>query len=155
WPKNTSSTASAVAALAQCSSSPRFKQAYPQAASNYWAKAKLGWQFLTNAIASNGLSGAYQKLQHFGDDFTDRDDLSWAACEMYLASGDPQFQQKLFQWFPDPTYPGTFLYGWDRMFACYGNAVRDYAFAATNGRLPAVQLDSGYLAKCITVITNC
>jgi hypothetical protein len=155
WPKNTACTAAAVAALAQCSSSPRFKQAYPQAASNYWAKAKSGWQFLTNAIARYGLTNAYQKIQHFGDDFTDRDELSWAACEMYLASGDTQFQQKLFQWFPDPAASSTFRYGWQRMFACYGNVIRDYAFATTNGRLPAVQVDQTYRGKCITVITNC
>src|SRR6185312_5516682 len=54
WPKNTVSTAAAVAALAQCASSPQFKQAYPQAATNYLAKAQLGWQFLTNAIAHYG-----------------------------------------------------------------------------------------------------
>jgi hypothetical protein len=41
------------------------------------------------------------------------------------------------------------------MFACYGNAVRGYAFAAVSGRLSANQLDPNYLAKCITVITNC
>src|SRR6185437_11782899 len=51
WPKNTSCTAAAVAALAECASSPHFKQAYPQAATNYLAKAMLGWNFLTNAIA--------------------------------------------------------------------------------------------------------
>src|SRR5436309_2269212 len=122
WPKNTGCTAAAVAALAQCSSSPRFKQAYPQAASNYWAKAQLGLQFLTNAIARYGLSGAYQKIQGFGDDFIDRDELAWAACELFLATGSSQYQQKLFEWFPDPTDPGTFRYGWQRMFACYGNA---------------------------------
>jgi hypothetical protein len=155
WPKNTACTAAAVAALVQCSSSPRFKQAYPEAANNYFATALLGWRFVTNAIAQYGLSGAYQKIQHFGDDFTDRDELSWAACELYLATGDPQFQQDLFTWFPDPTDPATFNYGWQRMFACYGNAVRDYAFAATNGRLSAGQLDPNYLAKCLTVITNC
>jgi len=155
WPKNTACTAAAVAALAQISSSPRFKQAYPQTASNYWAKAKLGWQFLTNAIARYGLDGAYQKIQHFGDDFTHRDELSWAACEMFLATGDPQFQQKLFEWFPDPTDPGTFKWGEVRMFACFGNAVRDYAFAVRNGRLTAGQVQQNYMAKCITVITNC
>jgi hypothetical protein len=119
WPKNTACTAAAVAALAQISSSPRFKQAYPQVASNYLATAKRGWQFLTNAIAQHGLAGAYQKIQHFGDDFTDQDERAWAACELFLASGDPQYQAKLFEWFPDPTDHGTFQYGWRRMFACY------------------------------------
>jgi hypothetical protein len=155
WPKNTVSTAAAVAALAQCASSPHFKQSYPQAATNYLAKAKLGWQFLTNAIAIHGSAGAYQDIQHFGDDFTDQDELAWAACELYLATGDPQYQQKLFQFFPDPTDPATMMWGWWRMFACYGNTIRDYATAATSGRLAANKLDANYLAKCITTITNC
>jgi hypothetical protein len=155
WPKNMSTTAAAVAALAQCSSSPRLKQAYPQAASSYWAKAVLGWRFLTNAIAVYGLDGAYQKLQHFDDEFTDHDELAWAACEMFLATGDLQYESNLFTWFPDPTAPSTFRWGWQRMFACYGNAVRDYAFAVSSGRLTSGQIQQDYLAKCINVITNC
>jgi Glycosyl hydrolase family 9/Cellulase N-terminal ig-like domain len=155
WPKNTVSTAAAVAALAQCASSPHFKQTYPQAATNYLGKAKLGWHFLTNAIAIHGAGGEYQDIQHFGDDFTDQDELAWAACELYLATGDPQYQQKLFQWFPDPTDPATMEWGWWRMYACYGNAIRDYATAVSSGRLPASQINSSYLAKCITTITNC
>jgi hypothetical protein len=155
WPKNISTTAAAVAALAQCSSSPRFKQAYPQAASSYWTEALLGWHFMTNAIAFYGVDGSYQKLQHFDDDFTDHDELAWAACEMFLATGDPQYQSNLFAWFPDPTAPSTFRWGWERMYACYGNAVRDYAFAVSSGRLTSGQIQQDYLAKCINVITNC
>ena len=154
WPKNTACTAAAVAALAQCGSSPRFKQAYPQAATNYLATALRGWRFLTNAIAHYGLAGAYQRIQGFGDDYNDRDELAWAACELFLATGDSQYQQKLFEWFPDPTDPATFWYGWKRMYVCWGNAARDYAFAGTNGRLSPGQLNQPYLAKCITVITN-
>lgn len=155
WPKNTASTAAAVAALAQCASSPLFKQAYPQAAGNYLAKAQLGWHFLTNAIARYGMGGAYQKVQHFGDDFTDLDELSWAACELFLATGDTRYQAQLETWFPDPTDPATMHWGWWRMYACYGNAIRDYATAVRSGRLQAGQLDESYLAKCITTITNC
>jgi Glycosyl hydrolase family 9/Cellulase N-terminal ig-like domain len=154
WPKNTATTAAAVAALAQIASSPRFKQAYPQSATNYLAKAKSGWRFLTNAIARFGFDGAYQKIQHFDDDFTHRDELSWAACELFLATGDTQYQSKLFAWFPDPTDVSTFRFGWQRMFACYGSAIRDYAFAVTSGRLTSGQINPGYLAKCINVITN-
>src|SRR5207247_6034746 len=44
WPKTTSVTAAAVAALAQCASSPLFKQTYPAAAALYLQKAQLGWQ---------------------------------------------------------------------------------------------------------------
>jgi len=155
WPKNTAATAAAVAALAECASSPLFKQTYPTVAANYLAKATLGWSFLTNAIAKYGKNGAYQKLMHFGDDFTDQDELAWAACEMFLATGDPSYQTTLESWFPDPTDPATFRWGWWRMFACYGNTVRDYAFAVKSGRLQASQLDPNYLAKCIQTITNC
>ena len=155
WPKNTSTTAAAVAALAQCASSPRFKADYPQLASNYLAQAVAGWKFLTNAIARYGLRGAYQEIQHFDEDFTDHDELSWAACELFLATGDPQYQAKLFAWFPDPTDPATFRWGWLRMGACFGNAIRDYAFAVNSGRVRPAQIQQDYFAKCVSVITNC
>lgn len=41
------------------------------------------------------------------------------------------------------------------MNARYGNAVRDYATAMSSGRLKANQIDSNYLAACISTITNC
>ena len=148
WPKTTSVTAASVAALAQCASSPKFKAAYPAAAALYMQKARLGWSFLTNAIARYGKSGCYQRITHYGDDFTDKDELAWAACEMFLATGDQSIHATLKSWFPDPTDPATFRWGWWRLFACYGNAVRSYAFAATSGRLTASQLDSSYLSKC-------
>jgi hypothetical protein len=152
WPKNTSATAAAVAALAQCASSPQFKAAYPATAALYLQKATLGWQFLMNAIAKYGRAGAYQKITFYGDDFTDNDEESWAACEMYLATGDPQYQAQLFAWFPDPSDPATFKWSWVHMAESYGNAIRSYAFAARTGRLQASQLDPAYLAKCNTEI---
>ncbi|HZR18385.1 MAG TPA: glycoside hydrolase family 9 protein [Verrucomicrobiae bacterium] len=154
WPKNTASTAAAVAALAQCASSSRFKQAYPQVAAGYLAKAILGWKFLTNAIQHFGLEGSYQKIQHFDDDFTHHDELAWAAGELYLATGEAQYQQKLFEWFPNPADQATFRWGWQRMGVCYGNIIREYAFAVSSGRLAAAQVQPDYLAQCINVITN-
>src|SRR4029434_8417767 len=69
WRKNTSVTAAAVAALAQCASSPRFKKQFPEATASYLGKAKKGWAFLETAIAKHGKDGAYQKLSHYGDEF--------------------------------------------------------------------------------------
>ena len=154
WPKTTSATAGAVAALAQCASSPLMKQYYPAAAASYLAKAMLGWQFLANGISSYGKNGMYQKITHYGDDYADQDELAWAACEMYLATGNPVYQQTLAYWFPDPTDSNTFRWGWWRMSEGWGNAVRSYAFAVRSGRLQANQLDPSYLAKCLTTITN-
>lgn len=155
WPKNTATTAAAVAALVQCASSPRFKQAFPQAASNYMAKAMLGWKFLTNAIAIHGKPGAYQRIMHFDDAFTHDDDLAWAACELFLATGDPQYHTLLMSWCPDPTHPSTMRWGWWKMYAAYGNLIRSYASAVRSGRLEAHQIDSFYLAKCVEAIADC
>jgi len=153
WPKTTSVTAAAVAALAQCASSPAFKRAYPAAAATYLQKAQVGWQFLMNAINTYGKNGAYQKITHYGDNYADQDELAWAACEMYLATGDSTIHQKLLSWF-DPSSPSTWFWGWWHMFECYGNAIRSYAFAARSGRLLASQLDPTFLGKCQTEIAT-
>ncbi|HEY5078786.1 MAG TPA: glycoside hydrolase family 9 protein, partial [Opitutaceae bacterium] len=148
WPKNTSATAAAVAALAQCSSSPQFRRNFPETAARYLAQAKLGWAFLSEAIARYGKAGSYQKITFYGDHYTHDDELAWAACELFLATGDAQFQRKLFDWFPNPADPTTFRWGWWRMSESWGNAIRSYAFAARSGRLPEESLDARYLGLC-------
>jgi hypothetical protein len=148
WPKTTSVSAASVAALAQMASSPKFKAVYPAEAAAYLQKAKLGWQFLINAIAKFGKDGAYQKITHYGDEFMHDDELAWAACELFLATGDAQYQQKLLEWFPNPADPNTMRWTWVRLFESYGNTIRSYAFAARSGRLPASALNSTYLAAC-------
>lgn len=148
WPKNTSATAASVAALAQIASSPKFKSAYPAESAAYLAKAKLGWQFLTQAIARYGKDGSYQKITFYGQNYLHDDELAWAACELFLATGEAQYHTKLKEWFPNPSDTATFRWGWWRMSESWGNAIRSYAFAARSGRLSAGQLDAAYLAKC-------
>jgi hypothetical protein len=148
WPKNTSATGAAVAALAQCASSPLFRRTYPAAADRYLRQARLGWQFLQAAIAKHGRDGSYQKITFYGDRFLHDDEIAWAACELYLATGEAEFQRQFFSWLPDPADPRTFLWGWTRMCESWGCAIRSYAFAARTGRLPADKLDAAYLAKC-------
>ncbi len=152
WPKTTAVTAAAVAALAQCSSSPAFKQHYPQTAALYLQKAQLGWNFLTNAIARYGMDGSYQKITHYGDEFMHDDELAWAACEMYLATGATNYQQKLMAWFPNPNDVDTYRWTWWRSYAGYGAAIRSYAFAARSGRLPPSLLNTAYLGRCETEV---
>src|SRR5690606_6248926 len=133
-------TASGVAALAQIASSPKFKAAYPAEAAAYLAKARLGWQFLTNAIAKHGKDGSYQQVTFYGHNYLQDDELAWAACEMFLATGESQYHQQFKEWFPDPSSSSSFRWGWWRMSESWGNAIRSYAFAARSGRLPASQL---------------
>jgi hypothetical protein len=148
WPKTTSVTAASVAALAQCASSPAFKKAYPQVAKVYLQKAKLGWQFLMNAISKYGKNGAYQKITHYGDDFADNDELAWAACQMYLATGDDSIHKLLLSWF-NPADPATWRWGWIHMSQCYGHTIRSYAFALKTHRVASAKaLDATFLANC-------
>jgi hypothetical protein len=150
WPKTTASTAAAVAALAQCASSPAFKKQYPDVARRYLTQAERGWKFLLDALSQHGKDGSYQRLTHYGDAFQADDELAWAACELFVATGNPAYEQKLFEWFRDPSSPATREYGWHRASYSYGNAMRSYAFAASSGRQPREKLDAGYLLKCET-----
>jgi hypothetical protein len=147
FPKNTAATAAATAALAQCASSPRFKKQFPEAAAQYLEKAKKGWQFLEKAIAKYGQDGAYQKITHYGNEFMHDDELAWAACELYLATGDTGYQEKLLGWL-HPADPGTRRWGWWRLYEAYGCAIHSYAFAARSGRLKPPQLDTHLLEEC-------
>jgi hypothetical protein len=147
FPKTTAVSAAATAALAQCASSPRFKQQFPEAAALYLEKAKKGWAFLERALAKHGKDGAYQKITHYGDEAMHDDELAWAACEMFLATGDPIFQKKLEEWM-NPSDPGIRKWSWLRLFEAYGNTIRSYAFAARSGRIKRDKLSSDYLERC-------
>ena len=148
WPKTTAVTAAAVAALAEAGSSPLMKAQFPAEAALYMQKAQLGWTFLMNAIATHGKDGSYQKITHYGHEFMHDDELAWAAAAMYAATGDAQYQSKLFEFFPNPNDQSTRRWTWWKLFEGYGNAVRTYAFAARSGRRAASQLNANYLAKC-------
>lgn len=147
FPKTTAASAAATAALAQCASSPNFKKQFPEAAALYLEKAKKGWAFLQRAIAQYGKDGAYQKITHYGNDFIHDDELAWAACEMFLATGDPKIHAQLLDWL-NPADPEARKWSWWRLFEAYGHAIRDYAFAARSGRVPQNQLDARLLELC-------
>jgi hypothetical protein len=153
WPKNTAVTAAAVAALAQASSSPAFRHAYPKQAADCLARAERGWRFLETAIAQHGRAGAYQRLTHYGDNHRDSDELAWAACELFLATGNRAYHAKFREWC-DPASPAIRRWGWWRLNEGWGNAIRSYAFAARTGRLKPDQLDRDLLAKCEQEIEN-
>lgn len=147
-PKNTAATAAAVAALAECASSPAFKAQWPTVASAYLTKALKGWSFLTNAIARYGRDGSYQMVTFSGDVFMHDDELAWAGAALYAATGDPQFQQDLLSNTPNPNSGLTRRWSWWSCFGGYGNAFRAYAFAARSGRLLPAQLNAAYLNQC-------
>jgi len=147
FPKTTSATAAATAALAQCASSATFKKQFPEAAALYLEKAKKGWAFLDRAIEKFGKDGAYQKITHYGDEFMHDDELAWAACELFLATGESKYHKKLEEWL-NPADPATRKWGWLRLFEAYGCAVRSYAFAAKVGKIKREQLQPRLLDQC-------
>jgi hypothetical protein len=147
FPKTTSATAAAVAALAQAASSPTFRRQFPGVAKAYLEKADRGWNFLQRAIEKYGRDGSYQKITHYGDTFMHDDELAWAATEIYLAMGDKTAHEQLLKTF-DPASRDTIKWGWVRLFEAYGCAIRSYAFAARSGRTKSENLDAALLRKC-------
>jgi hypothetical protein len=149
WPKTTAVTATAVAALAEIGSSPRFRSEYGAGAGDaFVAQAELGWQFLEQAIAKHGNDGAFQVVYHYGQVFRHHDELAWAAAALYAATGNQKYAAALASFYPDPSDPASFQWGWWRLWEGYGCAARSYAFAARSGRRSAAELDASYLAKC-------
>jgi Glycosyl hydrolase family 9/Cellulase N-terminal ig-like domain len=147
WPKNTSVSAAATAALAEAGSSPAMLKYYPAQAAVYLAAAQKGWTFLQAATSKYG-SSRYQKLTFYSDDWQDNDEYAWAAAALFAATGSASYQTQLFALFPNPADPATFRWGWWSMAEGWGNAIRDYAFAAQSGRLAASALNAPYLALC-------
>ncbi|MEI6246831.1 MAG: glycoside hydrolase family 9 protein, partial [Acidobacteriota bacterium] len=147
FPKNTSATAAAVAALAQAASTPAFRQASPVTARRALAAAERGWAFLHRAWAAHGRQGAYQMVTAYGDVFEDRDEIVWAATELYLATGDADAHRIVLAEF-DPLLPSTWRWNWWQLFESYGAAARSYAFAPLTGRSVGRTLDATHLARC-------
>jgi hypothetical protein len=154
WPKNTAVAAAAVAALAQCASSPKFREFFPEEAKRYLEAAQRGWKFIIAAEEKYGRGQAYRKFTHYGDEFGDSDEIAWAACELFLATGDTAFEKELESRL-DPRDPKTRRYGWRRLTDAYGNAIRSYAFGARSGRLPATKLYRQLLTRCEDEIVAC
>jgi hypothetical protein len=126
---------------------------YPSAAAGYLAAAMKGWAFLQAATANHGAS-RYQKLTFYSDDWQDNDEYAWAASALYAATGGAAFKTQLFALLPNPSASSTFRWGWWSMAEGWGNAIRDYAFAASSGRLPASDLDAAYLGMCRAQIVD-
>lgn len=151
WPKNTSATAAAVAALAEIGSSPLCQKQFPEAAEMYLRKALRGWAFLERALAKHGGDGAYQKLTHYGNEFLHDDELAWAAAALFAATGKKEFETRLADGF-NPESRETRRWSWWPMFEAYGNAVRTYVFAPRNGRLAKSAMNQGFLMRCEALI---
>ena len=145
YPKTTAVTAVGVASLAQMARSSLFQKQFPKEAALYLEKAKRGWEFLERAWAKYGEAGAYQKITHYGDAFKGKDEIVWAATEMYLATGEERYHARVLKEF-DPSDPNTRHWGWVRLSDNYGNAIRSYAFADRTA--PDRKLDATLLKKC-------
>src|SRR5205085_6154087 len=104
------------------------------------------WEFLERAWARYGMEGSYQKITHYGDFAMHYDETAWAAAELFLATGEAKYHDRLRALY-DPEDPKTLHWGWERLFESYGCAARSYAFAARSGRVREEQLDPLYLAR--------
>ena len=150
FPKNTSATAAAVAALAQAGSSPWMRRAFPDEAAGYLDKARKGWEFLEAAWRAHGRNGAYQHVTHYGNQFADSDEIAWAAVELWLATGEERFARVARDGFDPVDHSRTRRWGWVPLTEGYGNATRSCALAPRTGHPFATRLDRDLQARCRT-----
>lgn len=146
FPKQTAVTAAATAALAQASSSPALRRAFPAVATDYLSRAEKGWHFLKRAWKKHGRKGAYQEITHYGAEFEDRDEVIWAAMELALATGSREYLQEIRDF--DPSRRSTWLWQWWRLYEGYGAAVRSCALSGKTGRAGADRLPKDLLSRC-------
>ena len=147
FPIQTSATAASIAALAQASSSPGFKEAFPKAANAFKWKAQEGWKFLKTAWKKHGYDGSYQKIGHWGDLFMHDDEIVWALTELYLATLDDDFHNFLLEQF-NPNDPETRRWKWVKLYEGYGAAIRSYRFAVSSGRISKDRMNQEHFAAC-------
>lgn len=137
YPKDTVFTAAYAAALARAARSPMLGKHYPDAPGRYLAKAKAAWEFLEN-------NDRYVQYFHYGAIFGDKDELNWAAAELYAATGVPKYHQYLLEHFD----PAERRWGWWPLVEGVGNATMTYTFM--QGR----QRDEAMLERCRSAIRD-
>jgi len=147
FPKNTASTAAATAALAQMGGSRSLQAIDKASASQFLRQAEQGWDFLVRAWEKHGRDGAYQRISHYGDIFMDKDEIVWAATELYLATKAEKYHNFLLENYK-PGSDETRRWGWQRLFEGYGGAARSYAYAKMSGRAGPSDLDPEHLRAC-------
>jgi hypothetical protein len=149
WPKNTSATAAATAALAELAASKLFRKQFPEAADLYLRRAQRGWAFLERAIAKHGRDGSYQTLTHYGHQFWHDDELAWAAAALFAATGERAYEMRFMEAFT-PEDTRTRRWSWWPMFEGWGNATRTYVFSTRLGEHKAG--DPIFRARCERLI---
>ncbi len=154
FPKNTGATAACTGALAQMAASPSLKKSDPAFAAKCLSAAQKGYQFLESAIKTHGFDGSYQAISHYGNFDTHRDELSFAAAALFVATGDAAYQKDLQTWWPDPLSGRDKKWGWVPLYEAYGSAARVYGFAESPGFLPANSCDPEYLAAMHTALVR-
>lgn len=146
FPKGTQATAAATAALAQLASSPVARRHAPQTAARSLEAARRGWAFLESAWQRHGRAGAYQTVHHYGTTFEDRDEVAWAATEVFLATGNAHARAVMEEYAPGD--PATLRWGFQHAFEGYGAAARSGAFAARSGRERGAAIAAARRAAC-------
>ena len=147
FPKNTASTAAATAALAQIGGSPHMQKLDMAQASKFLQQAERGWEFLEAAWEKYTPEGSYQRISHYGDVFMDRDEIIWAATELFLATKNRKYHEFVLNNYK-PADSSTRKWGWQRLFEGYGAAARSYAYAKMSGRAGVSDLDPAHFRAC-------
>jgi hypothetical protein len=143
WPKTLSATGAAVGALVEIATSPSFQHHYPEDAERYLAAGLRGWDFILKGVEKYGVSGGYQRLNHYGTLAEARDEIAWAAAALFGATGDAGYEAHIIEWMPwnAEEFNGVAFawrefrrFTWQKLYEPTGAAMRCYYFANRGAR---------------------
>ena len=146
WPKTTAVTAAAVAALAQCASSPEFKKQFPEAAALYLKKARRAGPFSNAPLRPMARTARIKKSPTTATNSCTMTNWPGRRAKCFWPPARKVIIEKLLAWL-NPSGE-TRRWGWWRMYEAYGCAIRSYAFAATAGKIKRGTTRPALLGRC-------
>ncbi len=133
WWKDLPATASYAAILARAARTPAFARLYPDAAKGYLEKAGKAWAFCMQNTDAEGKPKNVVGGHHYGAYQGALDDYCWAAVELWLTTGEPQYHDYFVKHFDPQT---SWNWGWWPLEESAGLATRAYAYGLRAGKDP-------------------
>ncbi len=141
WWKDLPATAAYAAVLAKAARSPMLKTLDDEQCNRWLKKARKAWAFCQRETDEQGAPNKGVGGHHYGQFLGPRDEYTWAAIELWLATGEQEFHDYFLE-HHDPAEGWN--WGWWPLKDAHGLATRAYAYAVRDGKHPEM------LAACVS-----
>lgn len=134
YPKTVQATCQAAAALYVMGTSPTVKTVWPDAATNYTAKAELMYGFVTNAIAAYGATNAMDIVYSYSTFIGAQDEYYSLYASRFLYTKNTNDLIIAKAWIPDPNDSSVKYFSWWPNYENVGVGSQALATSIMTGR---------------------